>query len=67
LSRRLDKLIELQDGRCFYCGRPHHLMTIDHVLPLSRGGDDTPANVRLAHRLCNVRKGPRLHLPEARP
>lgn len=26
---------------------------IDHVLPLARGGDDTRANVQLAHFLCN--------------
>jgi hypothetical protein len=25
--------------------------------PLSRGGDDTRANVQLAHFLCNARKG----------
>jgi hypothetical protein len=30
--------------------------SIDHVLPLSAGGDDTRANVRLAHFSCNVRK-----------
>lgn len=26
---------------------------IDHVLPLARGGDDTRANVQLAHFMCN--------------
>jgi 5-methylcytosine-specific restriction endonuclease McrA len=31
--------------------------TIDHVLPLSAGGDDTRANVRLAHFECNWRRG----------
>jgi len=30
--------------------------TIDHVVPLSVGGDDTRANVQLAHRACNIRK-----------
>ena len=34
--------------------------SIDHVLPLSLGGDDTRANVQLAHRRCNERKGARL-------
>jgi 5-methylcytosine-specific restriction endonuclease McrA len=33
--------------------------TIDHLVPLSRGGDDTPANVALAHRKCNVARGTR--------
>lgn len=30
--------------------------TIDHIVPLSRGGTDTRANVQLAHRSCNARK-----------
>lgn len=30
--------------------------TIDHILPLSKGGDDTRANVQLAHFICNSRK-----------
>lgn len=30
--------------------------TVDHVVPLSCGGDDTRANVQLAHFLCNSRK-----------
>lgn len=31
--------------------------TIDHVVPLARGGDDSLENVRAAHFSCNVRKG----------
>jgi 5-methylcytosine-specific restriction endonuclease McrA len=30
---------------------------IDHVKPLSKGGDDTLENVRPAHAQCNMRKG----------
>lgn len=30
--------------------------SIDHVIPLAAGGDDTKANVQLAHFLCNARK-----------
>jgi len=33
--------------------------TIDHVVPLSLGGDDIKANVQLAHRACNTAKGAR--------
>lgn len=36
--------------------------TVDHVVPRSRGGDDQPSNLRLAHRRCNTRRGS--HLPE---
>lgn len=31
--------------------------TIDHVVPLAHGGDDSLENVRAAHFSCNVRKG----------
>lgn len=30
---------------------------IEHVKPLSKGGDDTLANVKIAHAVCNIRKG----------
>lgn len=30
--------------------------SIDHIVPLSLGGDDTPANVQLAHFSCNSGK-----------
>lgn len=33
--------------------------TIDHILPISVGGLDEPANVQLAHRFCNLSKGNR--------
>ena len=39
--------------------------SIDHVLALSRGGDDTPANVQLAHLACNTRKGRGLRVSDA--
>jgi 5-methylcytosine-specific restriction endonuclease McrA len=31
--------------------------TIDHLVPISLGGLDVPANVALAHRSCNIAKG----------
>lgn len=31
--------------------------TIDHIVPLSRGGFDIYENAQLAHRICNVKKG----------
>jgi hypothetical protein len=36
--------------------------TVDHVVPRSRGGSSSPANLRLAHRRCNGARG--RHLPE---
>lgn len=56
-------------GVCHICGEPtltgarvpHPLApTLDHVVPLSKGGDHTLANVKLAHFKCNCAKSDRL-------
>jgi len=33
---------------------------MDHLIPLSKGGPHTAANIRPSHALCNLRKGARL-------
>ena len=38
--------------------------SIDHIIPLSLGGDDTPANVQAAHLSCNQGKGNRVELED---
>ena len=38
--------------------------SIDHIVPLSLGGDDTPANVQAAHFGCNSAKGNRVELED---
>ena len=45
--------------QCQYCGKrpPLRELNIDHVLPRSRGGDDTWENLVTACRPCNLRKG----------
>jgi 5-methylcytosine-specific restriction endonuclease McrA len=54
LSRRA---ILARDGfRCQYCGSIKHL-TIDHVIPRSRGGMTSWENVVTSCAPCNVRKG----------
>jgi 5-methylcytosine-specific restriction endonuclease McrA len=47
--------------RCQYCGqkRPVGELTLDHILPRSRGGDNSPVNVVTACMACNNRKGDR--------
>jgi 5-methylcytosine-specific restriction endonuclease McrA len=47
--------------RCQYCGgRPGPAeMTIDHILPRSRGGRTTPENLASSCKACNNRKGDR--------
>lgn len=58
-------LFELQDGRCCYCGMPFHSkedFEVDHMLPIAKGGDNSPENIALACFNCNRSK--RDHLLE---
>jgi 5-methylcytosine-specific restriction endonuclease McrA len=51
-----------RDGfRCQYCGERGGLfdLTMDHILPESRGGPTSPENLVTACRPCNQRKGDR--------
>jgi 5-methylcytosine-specific restriction enzyme A len=43
---------------CYYCERPiaREQMTLDHIVPLIRGGRSTRGNVVLACKTCNSRK-----------
>ena len=51
-----------RDGnRCQYCGTHDHL-TLDHVMPKSRGGKTNWDNLATACKRCNSRKGD--HTPE---
>ena len=56
----------IRDGyTCQYCGRQTHDLTIDHVVPRSRGGHHSWENLVSACKPCNHRKGGKL-LGEAR-
>ena len=65
-SRRI-QLFESQHGRCYYCDTrlamdnkyaliPEYA-TIDHIMPLSKGGSNRVDNKVLACRQCNTVKG----------
>lgn len=47
--------------RCQYCGAKKVVaeLTLDHILPRSRGGDNSPVNIVTACVSCNNRKGDR--------
>ena len=47
--------------RCQYCGEKKAAsdLTLDHILPRSRGGDNSPVNIVTACVPCNQRKGDR--------
>ena len=56
LSRR--NIMRRDNFTCMYCGSKNDL-TIDHVLPKSRGGKDVWENLTTACEKCNVKKGSR--------
>lgn len=43
-------------------GRASKSVSIDHVIPVSRGGTDDESNLRLSHFGCNSRRGNRLEV-----
>ena len=50
-----------QNGhRCFYCGEQRKQLTLDHVIPRSRGGTDRVFNLTTACLKCNQQKDNRL-------
>src|ERR671923_384498 len=50
-----------RDGwRCAYCGTSTGRLTLDHVVPRSRGGDSVWENVVTSCAPCNLKKGNRL-------
>ena len=50
-------MIYKRDGnKCQYCGATKRL-TIDHVIPKSKGGDDSWENLVVACSTCNTKKG----------
>ena len=56
------KLFARDRQLCAYCGGHFHVddLTREHIVPTSRGGQDTWMNCITACRTCNGRKGSRL-------
>lgn len=53
-------LINKYSGICYICEKPFKSkkdITIDHYLPISKGGFDELENYRIAHFPCNQMKG----------
>ena len=45
-------------GKCHYCGRatPPQELTMDHIVPIIRGGKSTKGNIVPACKECNTKK-----------
>jgi 5-methylcytosine-specific restriction endonuclease McrA len=57
-----ETLVQIYGDRCFYCtrkfgGTRRLKKTLDHLLPLSRGGNNLISNLVLSCASCNQAKG----------
>lgn len=52
------RIFKRDNGECVYCGSKRHL-TIDHIIPRSRGGKNTWTNLVTCCSNCNLKKGNR--------
>jgi 5-methylcytosine-specific restriction endonuclease McrA len=52
-------IIARDQSICHLCGLvvPPEEMSLDHLIPLARGGSHTPDNLAVAHLTCNKRRG----------
>src|SRR5207248_1065944 len=69
LQRKISRrALFARDGwRCAYCGETGGRLTLDHVVPRSRGGESVWENVVTSCAPCNMRKGNRHRLRGGRP
>jgi len=50
--------LKISKGQCYYCGAtvPPNELTMDHIVPLIRGGRSTKSNIVPACKDCNNKK-----------
>ena len=55
-------VLELADGVCGICGKDVDPLDyhVDHIVPITRGGEHSYANTQPAHPACNQRKHSKL-------
>jgi len=53
--------------RCVYCGRKMKRLTMDHLTPISKGGNHTASNIVPACQICNSIKGTKTPLLPVQP
>lgn len=57
-ERLRERVLRRDDYRCVYCGHPFapEELTLDHVQPRMRGGDQSEGNIVAACQACNAEK-----------
>ncbi len=60
-----EEIYQRDNGLCKICGQlvERSKATLDHIIPLSKGGTHEPSNVQIAHGPCNSSKGAKLIQP----
>lgn len=59
LPKRVARLLKQQDGKCRFCGlnfRNEDILEVDHIIPISEGGDYKFSNLQLLHGHCHDSK-----------
>lgn len=61
-KKHLKKQCTKQHNKCFWCfhimyGSGNKLATIEHLIPLARGGKNSAGNIVGACRKCNCKRG----------
>ena len=60
-SEDIQRIYSQQKGRCLYClNKVSNKYHIDHIVPLSRGGTNSPDNICISCQSCNLSKGSKL-------
>jgi len=59
VDKKRTAIFSRDSHRCVYCGRvfPLEMLTVDHVQPIAKQGDNSPGNLVTACSACNTRKG----------
>jgi 5-methylcytosine-specific restriction endonuclease McrA len=59
-GKQWEELLDKSGGVCYYCGEQKENLTMDHVMPLSKGGAHDIINIVPACLSCNCSKGTQL-------
>mgnify|MGYP002740105201 CR=1 FL=1 len=66
----MNQLINSKGAICGICGKSIGNMkhcTVDHIIPISKGGQTTLENCQLAHVWCNRKKGNKIYKSKKTP
>lgn len=66
-AAQIVELIAAKNSRCDYCGRKTKRLEVEHITPVTKGGNHTLWNVTVACRSCNAKKGTKAPLNPVQP